>query len=164
MPRIDKQVSIAASQERVWSVLADLSGLVKWAPTVAASSCSTDVVRGVGAKRIIHTTTGEVTEEVITEWDEGRSFSFEIPKGLASVVAVLRETWRVDSVPHGSVVVVTMDYEMQAGFIKFLVGILVVGRVLEKMLIQNLAGLKYHVETGALVTPKTSDLPVASVG
>ena len=163
MSRIIKRVHISASVDQVWQVLADFGSVEKWAPTVIESHCSTETERGMGAKRILTTSTGEVTEERVIEWDEGHSFTFEIPNGLASIIKVLRETWSVEHSPQGTEVVVRMDYETKDGIINSLLNALVVKRVLKRMLVQNLAGLKYHVETGEIVTPKTAKLPVAAV-
>jgi ribosome-associated toxin RatA of RatAB toxin-antitoxin module len=158
-----KRIEISASVDQVWQVIADFGSVEKWAPTVVQSRCSTEVERGVGAKRTLTTTTGQVTEELVTEWDEGHCFTFEISNGLASVVKILRETWTVEHTPKGTVVVVVMDCNMKDGSINSLLGSLVVERVLKKMLVQNLAGLKHHIETGELVTSKTAKLPLAAV-
>jgi len=161
MSRIIKRIVINASTDKVWQTLADFGSVEKWAPTVVASHCSTETKSGVGAKRIL-TTSKEVTEEVIVAWNEGHDFTFEIPAGLASIIKILRETWSVEHSSQGAEVVVKMDYQMKDGVINSILDS-VAGRALKKMLIQNLAGLKYHIETGELVTLKTANLPIASV-
>ncbi len=163
MPQIAKQVSIDAPLNTVWQVLADYSGVEKWAPTVTQSRASSEVKRGVGAKRILSTTSGEDAEEVVVEWNEGHDFTFEIPDGLASIVRVLRETWSVEPASKGAVVAVLMDYQLKDGIVNSIVDWLVVRRALRRILVLNLAGLKYHIETGETVTPKTTRLPIAAV-
>ncbi len=163
MSQVAKRVRLKASVDQVWNVVADFGGVEKWAPTVVESHCSTEAQCGLGAKRILTTTTGEVTEEVVIAWNEGRSFAFEISNGLASIIKNLRETWSVNPPPTGSEVVVTMDYQTKDGIINSLLHALVVGRILNKILVHNLAGLKHHVETGERVTPNTTNLPVAAV-
>lgn len=154
MSQIAKRIPIRASAEAVWQVLADFGGAERWAPTVLKSHCSTEVNRGLGAKRIITTSTGETTEEVIVEWNEGHSFTFEIPEGLASIIKILRETWSVEHSSQGAEVIVIMDYQMKEGLVYSILNALVARRALMKMLVQNLAGLKHHIETGEIVTPK----------
>jgi ribosome-associated toxin RatA of RatAB toxin-antitoxin module len=161
--KLTKRVSINASQQEVWDVLANFGGVEKWAPTVVESHCSTEFNRGLGAKRILTTTRGDVTEEVIVEWSEGHSFTFEIPGGLASTVKTLRETWSVEQPPNEAVVVVKVDYQLKNDILNSIFDSLFVRRELERMLIQNLAGLKYHIETGGTVTRQTAGLPVAAV-
>lgn len=163
MTRIIKQIPINAAAEQVWQVLADFGSAENWAPTVVQSRCPTDIKRGIGARRILTTTRGDVTEEVIVEWNEGQGFTFEIPGGLVSIVQTLRETWAIGSSSNGATVVVKMDYQMKEGILNSFLDSLVVRRELTKILIQNLAGLKQHIETGERVTPKTTKLPVASV-
>ncbi len=163
MPVITKQIPIDAPADKVWQVLADFSAAEKWAPTILSSRASSEIKRGVGAKRVLMTTSGEDTEEVIVEWNEGHDFTFEIPKGLASIIRVLQETWSVEPLSEATVVTVVMDYETKRGVLNSIVERLVVRRVLRKMLVLNLAGLKYNVETGEAVMQATSKLPVAAV-
>ncbi len=49
------------------------------------------------------------------------------------------------------------------GVINALIDSIVVRRVLKKILVQNLAGLEHHIETGERATAKTAKLPVAGV-
>ncbi len=163
MPRITKQVAISAPVAQVWQVLANFGAVENWAPTVVCSRASNELTSGAGAKRVLTTTSGEETEEVVIEWNEGRDFTFEIPDGLASIITILREKWSVEPASTGSVVAVAMEYHTKRGVFNSFVERLVVRRVLHKMLVQNLAGLKHHVETGEMVTQATKTLPVAAV-
>ncbi len=100
----------------------------------------------LGAQRILTTSTGHLAE-VIVEWNEGHSFTFEIPDGLVSIIKILRETWSVEPTSQGTAVVVRMSYETKNGIHYSLLDTLFVRRALKKMLTQNLAGLKHHIET-----------------
>src|SRR5512141_1866554 len=163
MSLIIKRVAISAAVDRVWEVLADFGRVDQWAPTVKESHCPSAVQRGKGARRILTTSTGEITEEVITDWKEGQSFTFEIPKGLASIIRVFRETWTVRQLPRATEVSVRMEYQLKGGVAPWLLDALVVRRVLRTMLVHNLAGLKYHIETGERVTSRTTNVPVMEV-
>jgi uncharacterized membrane protein len=163
MSQIAKRISIHAPAAMVWQVLADFGSAEKWAPTVDQSRCSSENQRGVGARRVLRTSTGHVTEERVTAWNEGHAFTFEIPDGLPTGIVMLRETWSVENSTNGTDVAVTMDYQMQDGAIYRILERLMVGRVLKNMLVQNLAGLKHHIETGEAVSRETSKLPVAAV-
>ncbi len=55
-----------------------------------------------------------------------------------------------------------MEYESKFSFVGAAVTRLIVRPVLAKMLTENLAGLKYHLETGEFVTQDT-DVPTAAV-
>ena len=163
MTGINKRILINASREQVWQVIADFGGVERWAPTVVKSHCATEGKGGLGAKRILTTTRGGTTEEVIIEWNEGHSFTFEIPDGLALIVKTLRETWSVKESSNGATVVVRMDYQTKDGILSSILDSLFVRRELRWILVQNLAGLKHHIETGEIVTQKTTRLPVAAV-
>ncbi len=163
MARITKRIPIDAPPEQVWQVLADFGAVEKWAPTVVRSRASSEIQRGVGAKRVLKTTSGEETEEEVIEWNEGHDFTFEIPNGLASIITILREKWSVEQASTRTVVAVIMDYQTKGGFFNSIVERLFVRRVLLKMLVLNLAGLKYHIEAGDTATQATKALPIAAV-
>jgi ribosome-associated toxin RatA of RatAB toxin-antitoxin module len=157
------RIPISASANKVWEVLADFGGVEKWAPTVVKCRRSTEANSGLGAKRILTTSRGDDTEEVIVEWNEGKSFTFEIPDGLASIVKTLSETWSVEQSPDGASVVVRMDYQMKNGILYSILDSLVVRHELRKLLVQNLAGLKYYLETRKTVTGLSTGLPIDAV-
>jgi hypothetical protein len=157
-----KQVFIAAELNHVWDTLADFGNVARWAPTVIESHCTTPASRGVGATRNQTVVTGETVEEIIVEWNEHRNFTFEIPNGLASIIKTLRETWSVETFAAGTRVTVTMQYAMKGGWLGTLFDQLMVKQKLQGMLIQNLAGLKCHVETGEIITRQTR-LPLDAV-
>ncbi len=148
MAQIVKRIGIGAPCDQVWNVLANFGGVDIWAPTVQKCYCPTENQRGVGARRILTTSLGQVTEEIVIEWEEGHRITFEIPDGLASVIKVLRETWSVEQLPTGTRVVVNIHYQVKDGIINSLVDALVVRYALTTILIQNLRGLKRHVELG----------------
>ncbi|MBI5033521.1 MAG: SRPBCC family protein [Chloroflexi bacterium] len=160
MTEIVKRISITAPKDKVWKTIADFGGVAKWAPTLAESH-SIGASQGVGAKRALTLHSGEVTEELVVAWDEGHSFTFEIPAGLKPV-ETLSETWAVESIAEDARVTVRMHYKPRWGLGGIILDYLAIRPTLSNLLIQNLAGLKYHVETGKNVT-KTTDLPVSAV-
>lgn len=162
MPEIIKRVEINTSPETAWRVIADFGAVATWARSVREAHCTSESVSGPGCVRLLTSSTGHVIEEIITRWDEGRSLTFHVPGGLAVVVAFLQETWSVEAAPNGSRVVVIMKYRSRFGFLGAAVTRLIVRPVLTRMLIENLAGLKYHLETGVSVTQGTA-LPVLAV-
>ncbi len=162
MPKIIRRVEISALPADVWRTIADFGAVGNWAPHVTEAHCTTENGSGVGCSRSLTSSTGEVIEEVVTEWDEGRSLTFQVPGGLARVVAFFQENWFVEAAPGGSAVVVQMEYRSRFGPVGAGVTRLVVRPVLAKMLTENLAGLKHYVESGQIVTPETN-LPVSAV-
>jgi hypothetical protein len=160
--RIVRSIRIHAPAEVVWREIADFGSVAAWAPAVEEAHCTSEVESGVGARRQLVTSTGDVVEEVITEWADGQSFTFVTPGGMARVVASLQETWSVAPDSVGSVVRVLIEYDTRSGPVGAAVDRLLIRRTLEKMLTQNLAGLKHRVETGESVT-RSTDLPVSEV-
>jgi hypothetical protein len=154
-----KRVEVAAPPEATWRVIADFGAVASWAPAVVDAHCTTELSSGVGCGRSLTSSTGEVVEEVVTEWDEGHSLTFQVPGGVAQIVAFLQETWSVEAVPGGSAVVVLMEYRSRFGPAGAAATRLIVRPALAKMLAENLAGLKHRVETGQPVTRETH-LPI----
>ena len=162
MSELTKRIAIGAPTDKVWEVIADFGNVASWAPTIVDSRSTTEINRGVGARRMLDHKSGKIVEEVIVEWNEGHSFIFEIPNGFWPIKN-LREVWSVEPSPEGSVVVVTMDFEMQLGPLGVIMDLLILRWLMDRELVLGLAGLKHHVETGEVVTSGTAGLPVAAV-
>jgi carbon monoxide dehydrogenase subunit G len=162
MPQITKSVEIKAAPEATWRIIADFGAVANWAPAVREAHCTSDSTSGLGCKRSLTSSTGHIIEEVIIRWDQGRSLTFEIPGGLAKVLGSLQETWSVEATPNGSQAFVVMEYQSKFGFVGAAMARLIVQPVLAKMLTENLAGLKYHLETGEFVTKDTT-VPLLAV-
>jgi ribosome-associated toxin RatA of RatAB toxin-antitoxin module len=162
MSELTKRITIGASTDKVWEVIADFGNVASWAPTIVDSRSTTEVNRGVGARRMLDHKSGQVVEEVIVEWNEGHSLIYEIPNGFWPIKN-LREVWSVEPSPEGSVVVVVMDFEMKLGPLGAIMDLLIIRWLMSRELELGLAGLKHHVETGEVVTTETAGLPVAAV-
>ncbi len=150
MPEIVKQIEIAAPPEAVWRAIADFGAVAAWAPAVKEAHWISDARSGVGCGRYVTASTGHTVRQVVTEWEDGRSLAFQIPDGMASVIAFLQERWSVRPAPGGAQVVVEMAYRSKFGPFGAAVARLMVLPVLAKMLAENLAGLKGYVESGKL--------------
>ncbi len=146
MVRILRHTDIQAPPEAVWRVIADFGGVASWAPAVREAHCTTTLHSGVGCARSVTASSGHTIEEVITGWDEGRSLTFQVPGGLARVITFLEETWSVEETPTGSSAVVLMEYRSKLGPFGAAVTRILIRPVLDRMLTENLAGLKKHVE------------------
>ena len=92
MPKLVRQIAINASKERAWEVLADFSGVSNWAPTILESRSTTEANGGVGAERTCkHEKMGDIEERIVA-WDEGRSLSYDVIKGLPCPMKSLNNT------------------------------------------------------------------------
>ncbi|MCI0633822.1 MAG: SRPBCC family protein [Actinobacteria bacterium] len=152
MDKVERQVLIEAPVDKVWSVLADFGNVAPWAPTIPASRLLTEATGGVGAERTCtHEAGFEVTERVV-EWNEGRDFSYDV-YGLPTPIESLRVTWAIRAQDNATMVTLTLRPEIGSGPPGLTTEALEVG-VRENFNTEmglNLAGLRYHIETGRIV-------------
>ncbi len=161
MPKLFRQVAINAPKEKVWEVLADFGSASNWAPTVTESRSTTEANGGVGAERTCkHVKMGNIEERIVA-WEDGRSLSYDVIKGLAFPIKSLNNTWTVNSAGDNATVSVTMDFRMGLGPLGVLPA-LMARLSMRKGMQVSLAGLKQYVETGELVTT-TKDLAPTSL-
>ena len=59
--------------------------VANWAPTITSSNLLTDANGGMGARRTCDHISGAAIEEVITEWEEGEYYSYEMTTSLGPV-------------------------------------------------------------------------------
>ncbi len=151
MSQLTRQVKIDAPKEKTWEALADFGAVANWAPTVTESHATTEAKRGVGSiRRCDHVRMGILEEEIVT-WEEGSSLSYDLIKGLPMPMKSLNNTWAVSAEGDGSLVTLTMNFEMKFGPLGALMAALAVRRAMLKEMGINLAGLKQYVETGEVV-------------
>ncbi len=150
MSQVAGQVYIAASPERVWEVLANLSEISRWSPTVAHSRPTAEPWTGVGAGRHLDLAGGprvdRSIEDRVLEWDEGRRYLLD-SSGMR-VMKYVRNEWSVAPDGEGSSVTVTFDFAARFGVLGALAERLMMRRAVRKWVRLILAGLKHHIETG----------------
>ena len=104
-----KKVRINEGKEKVWEIMADYGGVANWAPTITSSNLLTDANGGMGARRTCDHISGAAIEEVITEWEEGEYYSYEMTTSLGPVKTLVN-TWAVRSEGNDTVVTLSMDF------------------------------------------------------
>ncbi len=156
-----KHVRIDAPKEKVWEILADFGGPANWAPTITSSNLLTDANGGIGARRTCGHISGAAIEEVITEWEEGEYYSYEMTTSLGPVKTLLN-TWAVRAEGNDTVVTLSMDFKMRFGPLGLLM-IPMAKMMMGKEMKLSLAGLKHHVETSQVIERDHPGLPVAAV-
>ena len=154
MPRFSTQVRIDAPKEKVWEVLADLGAIYKWNPGVAHSHATSDSTSGEGATRHCDLQRkSDYLEERAFDWREGEGYKIDIYETNLPLKRNVVE-FTVEADGDGTIVTATPDYELKFGPLGVLLDRLFAGRQFRKGMIDLLAGLKYHVETGELVGDK----------
>ena len=161
MPKLVRQVTINASKEKVWEVLADFSGVANWAPTISESRSTTEANGGVGAERTCrHVKMGNIEERIVA-WEDGRSLSYDVFKGLPFPMKSLNNTWTVNAAGDHAIVSVAMEFRMGLGPLGVLPALMARLPMRKEMQV-SLAGLKEYVETGEVVNT-TKDLTATSL-
>ena len=158
MKQVSRQIKINARKEKVWEVLADFGGVSNWAPTVVSAYSTTEANGGVGAGRHCEVKSLGSIEERIAEWDEGRSYSYDIVDGVPAPMKYARNTVSVRPDGDGTLVIFALEFEMKFGPVGALLERLAIRPLLRKTLTGTLAGLKHHVETGEVIGEDT-ELP-----
>ena len=161
MSKLIREIEIDAPAERVWDVLADFSNVANWAPTITESRSTTEASRGVGAERTCnHEKMGTLVERIVA-WEDGRSLSYDVIKGLPFPMDSLNNTWSVNAAGDATIVSLVMEFRMGLGPFGGLPAFMAL-RPMRKEMQVSLAGLKQYVETGEVVTA-TKDLAPASI-
>ncbi len=158
MTQISKQIRIDAPKDKVWEILADFGGVSNWAPTVVSAYSTTEANGGVGAERHCEVKRFGSIEERIPEWDEGRSYSYDVVDGVPAPMKYIRNTVSVCLDGDGTLVRFALEFEMKFGPVGALLERLAIRPLMRKTLTESLAGLKHHVETGEVIGEDT-ELP-----
>ena len=160
MPRLVRQVAINATKEKVWEVLADFSGAANWAPTISESRSTTEANGGVGAERTCkHEKMGNIEERIVA-WEDGRSLSYDVIKGLPFPMKSLNNTWTVNAAGDNAIVSVEMEFRMGLGPLGVLPALMARLPMRKEMQV-SLAGLKQYVETAEVVSTTKSLAPTS---
>ncbi len=146
---------INAPVPAVWDVLGDFPAVTTWAPSVVASYAIDGKERGPGAERHCDIKGFGGIDETVTEWEEGRGFTYEVtpigPLGRSD------STWRIEPVDQNrSRVRVRFGWEMRFGPIGTLMNTLMVRRKLSQGATDALAALKKRVEPGVEIRPRSA--------
>ncbi|MFT5822234.1 MAG: ligand-binding SRPBCC domain-containing protein [Crocinitomix sp.] len=159
---IKRKVTINASKEKVWEILADFGNVQNLSPNIAKSYLTSDALNGVGATRHCDfTAMGARVEEKIVEWNEGNSFKIHLydAKNLP-MLRGMQAHFELTSQNDATVLTGIFQYNM-SNAIGNLLNSLTMRKMNEKSWIQFMAGIKHNTETGENVNKDTKlDLTV----
>ena len=149
MPNHAYTVEIEAGLDDVWQALSDFGGAT-WIPKITAAEAATDARDGVGAEQLVEHLILEPHTKRVTSWTEGQRVEFEYD-GLPEQIALLTENWWLADEKEATRVTVDQRFDVNLGpasmnLVQF------VQAALKEDLVNALAGLKHHVETGEVVT------------
>lgn len=149
MKKVEAQIVIDAPVQKVWEVLADFGAVFRWAPSVTNSYSTSKNNSGPEASRHCDVAGFGGIEEYVTEWNEGRDFTY-----LFTGVGPISEgysTWSVKPQDDKTLVHTELRYGLRWGPLGALMNALLMRRKLEQGLANGLEGLKHHVRTGELI-------------
>lgn len=158
MTQIKRQVKINAPKEKVWKAIASFGDICHASPSVLKSHVTSEQKEGVGATRHCDfAMMGATAEERILEWEEGESLKigvFELKKMPG--IKTMEADFKVEAEQDGtSILTASLNYSMKNGFFDVMNSLM-----MKNMNIKNwdsvLAGHKKYIETGEIVTEKTT--------
>ncbi len=148
---VTSTVWIDAPVETVWSVLADLGSIDKWNPGVADSHSTSETTQGDGATRHCDLDDKNYLEERAFDWREGEGFKIDVTETSLPLKSNI-VTFAIATEADGTRVTVTADYVLKFGPIGAIMDVLFAKRQAQQGFDGMMTGLKYHVETGELVS------------
>jgi ribosome-associated toxin RatA of RatAB toxin-antitoxin module len=114
--------TIHASHDKVWDLMADVTTVSKWHPSVDRVDLLSSNKTGLGAARVCHLTDGGSVKEVVTRIDGEKTLHLEISK-YDTPMKKLELVITVE--PHGqslSKVHFRINYDVKYGPIGYLLG------------------------------------------
>ncbi|MEM7738628.1 MAG: SRPBCC family protein [Deinococcota bacterium] len=156
MTIIKEHITINASKEAVWNVLADFGNVATFNPNLKHSYSTSDTTTGVGATRVCQLKPMGQVEERITAWREAEYLQIYTlnTKGMPSFKHFVGEfkLEQVGTQTHPQTqVTMTFRYELSGMFGDFL-NTVMMKRQFQALSPKVLQGLKHYVETGHKAT------------
>lgn len=145
MRELKESITIAMPLQSVWELLADFGGVSDWAPYMKHSHLIGDIQSGVGMRRGMRHAWGFRFEEAVTQWTEGKGFSFDVFRAPFPMTDV-RESWVVDHENGFSTVSTRVTYSMKLGPVGQFIDWLMVRFIVRREMRVGLRGLKQHSE------------------
>ncbi len=148
MTQITSEIKINAPKEKVWATLANLGGIQSFHPIVEKSYYISDSREGIGATRTCEFKGGGAISERAIEWREGEFFTLEMHDGKKMPpFKTATGTQSVRSDGDGTIVGLTLEYNMKYGPIGSLMDAMLVKPKFLKVVPAILRGLKRELET-----------------
>jgi ligand-binding SRPBCC domain-containing protein len=142
---MSEYVHIKAPVAAVWAVLADFGGVDQWAPYMKSCHLIGDRTTGVGMRRGMRHAWGFRFEETVTDWTEGRSFSFDVLRAPFPMTHV-KESWVITAHNGTTEVATQVSYAMRMGILGRAIDWPLVCYIVRREMRAGLAGLRAYVE------------------
>ncbi len=144
MATLYNKITINASPEEVWNVLADPARLEHYDPIVKTSRLMSTLTTGPGAERHCETVSGWFKDK-ITEWLPHERLTYTLT-GCNQPMKNLTHSYTIKKIDNQTEVRQVMNYTMKFGVIGKLMDILMGKRESDKQIKKFFKGLKEYVE------------------
>lgn len=149
---VTAQVTVAATPEAAWSVIARFAQVGDFHAGVERSACINGQAEGVGAERVCYFSKGRMMKDRITNWQEGKEYTFETFAWEKLPLSRAIHTIGVRRNAQGQTELYQRTtYEMNSGIKTMLAK----GKV-RRQIKDNLLGYKYFIETGEVAADMRS--------
>jgi len=135
----------------IWKSLDDFGSVYKYNPGVKSSETLGNKKTGLGARRQCNFYDGTSLKERITDYDEGRSYSFELSDFSLPLKTASSHFEVIPRGAHSSSLSITLKFVPKFGPVGWLMGKLLMRPMLKKALKGLAKGLDDHIRTGCTV-------------
>ncbi|MGR3713155.1 MAG: SRPBCC family protein [Shimia sp.] len=145
MLRVERSLEIDATPEQVWAVMGRFMHIDDFAPEVARVEALTLGEDQVGSQRRCHFSNGQALVETVTDWDAGRGYNVALSEMGSMPMSQAEATLRIEPVGNKARVVWSFEGQMKFGPLGWLMGRLMLGPMMGKVIAANLEGLAAQV-------------------
>lgn len=142
---LSERVDIEASAADVWKVLADFGAVADWAPYMKTCHLIGEQTAGVGIRRGMRHAWGFRFEEKVTDWTEGRGFSFDVLRAPFPMTHV-KESWVITGGNGTTTVATQVSYGMSLSAVGSTLDWALVRFIVRREMRSGLEGLKRFIE------------------
>jgi hypothetical protein len=146
------RIDINASQKKSWEVLEDFNNVYTWAPGVTESHGIGKGAKQIGAGRHCKLDGFGEIDEIITHWQEGTGFVYDVSP-LGPLHNAFSSWWLTPKDATSTRLEVVFSYNIRFGLFGKIMHKLIMRGKLEKSLPETLQSVKKRIETGESIRP-----------
>ncbi|MGE0566532.1 MAG: SRPBCC family protein [Bacteroidia bacterium] len=147
MTTLRNEITVNASIEKVWNMLADLELLDQYDPTVKKSTLLSSVKTGIEAKRKVHMLDGKNWfDEKITVFETNKALTYQLTD-CSFPIKGLKHSYSFEKIGNQTKVKQVMEYTVKFGLLGKLLDNLMIRKQSDTGIKKFFAGLKQYAET-----------------
>lgn len=154
MTTITGSTTVQISKDTAWNILADLSGVQNYNPSVLKAYYVSDHREGLDAARICELVGGVTVREAAVEWQDGETYTLtvEFIEGMAPPIRDMHGTLSLHSIDDQTTRLdVAISYDPKFGPMGALMNVMMIRNQFEKTIAGMLTGFEHHALTGEYV-------------